>query len=138
MAIRSKVRVRFCETDALGHVNNISYFIYLEQGRTDFMREIRTVLGRDIGVILASAKCDFRAQSYFDEELTIRTEVRRIGTSSVTLAQTIYKGTDDRLVAEAESVLVHFDHQAQRPVPIPDDLREVLKRHMAEGAKSPS
>jgi acyl-CoA thioester hydrolase len=37
---QAKMTVRFCETDALGHVNNVSYFIYFEQGRVDLFREI--------------------------------------------------------------------------------------------------
>lgn len=37
MAYETAVKVRFCETDALGHISNISYFIYLEEARTDFL-----------------------------------------------------------------------------------------------------
>ena len=40
MVFTSEVRVRFAETDALGHVNNTSFFIYIEVGRIDFLRSI--------------------------------------------------------------------------------------------------
>lgn len=33
-----KVNVRFSETDALGHINNTSYFIYLEEARMKFLK----------------------------------------------------------------------------------------------------
>ncbi|ATY85387.1 acyl-CoA thioesterase [Kyrpidia spormannii] len=129
MAVISTVRVRYCETDAMGHVNNVSYLIYLEQGRTDFMREIRKDLGREVGIVLASIRCDFRAPCYFDDELQVRTEIQRVGKTSITMSQAILKG--DQLVAEGESVIVHVDPVVQRPVPIPDDLRQVLMGQMA-------
>lgn len=28
-----QVTIRLCETDALGHINNASYFVYLEEAR---------------------------------------------------------------------------------------------------------
>lgn len=35
----TQVKVRFCETDALGHINNTSYFIYLEEARIAFLKK---------------------------------------------------------------------------------------------------
>lgn len=35
-----KVNVRFSETDALGHINNTSYFIYLEEARMKFFEAL--------------------------------------------------------------------------------------------------
>jgi acyl-CoA thioester hydrolase len=37
--IEVPVRVRFCETDMAGHVNNTSYFIYLEEARGKFFED---------------------------------------------------------------------------------------------------
>ncbi len=34
------IYVRFCETDAGGHVNNTSYFFYFEEARTKFFETI--------------------------------------------------------------------------------------------------
>lgn len=35
-----EVYVRFSETDSSGHVNNTSYFLYLEEARAKFFFEI--------------------------------------------------------------------------------------------------
>ncbi len=35
-----EVNVRFSETDALGHVNNTSYFVYLEEARLKFFEAL--------------------------------------------------------------------------------------------------
>ena len=42
MAFEIPVKVRFCEPDALGH---ISYFLYLEKARTDFLAEVGVWFG---------------------------------------------------------------------------------------------
>ncbi|MBI2455351.1 MAG: acyl-CoA thioesterase, partial [candidate division NC10 bacterium] len=34
------IRVRFCETDANRHVNQVSYFVYVEQARMDYFAHL--------------------------------------------------------------------------------------------------
>jgi acyl-CoA thioester hydrolase len=34
------IKVRYCETDMTGHVNNVSYFIYFEQGRVEYLEHL--------------------------------------------------------------------------------------------------
>ena len=36
----TEIRVRYCETDQMGIVNNANYPIYYEIGRTELLREI--------------------------------------------------------------------------------------------------
>lgn len=40
MVHRLPVKIRVSETDALGHVSNISYFIYLEEARVELFRNL--------------------------------------------------------------------------------------------------
>jgi acyl-CoA thioesterase FadM len=43
-----------------------------------------------------------------------------------------------KLCAEARCVLVHFDHQTQRPTPLPEELRTSLNRfHDASETEAP-
>ena len=46
--------------------------------------------------------------------------------SSLVLDQAIVAAGDERLVAEARKVLVHYDYAAGRPVPLPESLRQKL------------
>ncbi len=61
-----EVYVRYCETDAGGHVSNTSYFLYLEEARTKFFETIGFGLGKrqDMNFIVAQTGCDFIAQAY--------------------------------------------------------------------------
>lgn len=113
--------MRFGDTDALGHVNNASFAAYTEVARLDFLRR----LGKSVtSLILASLYIDYRRQVSFDESLHVTTWVDRLGTSSITLGQSIFAG--DELAADVRSVVVHFDYATAKSRPLTDDIRDRL------------
>ncbi|KIL53042.1 acyl-CoA thioesterase [Jeotgalibacillus campisalis] len=131
---RREITVRFCETDALGHVNNTSYFIYLEEARIQFFSS----LGYPMDVnhwnfILASTKCDFTNQGYFNQVLTVTTAISRIGTKSFELEHQILCAQTGDQIARGNAVIVYFDFENQTSAAIPEGLRNKLKDHIAGG-----
>jgi len=126
------IYVRYCETDASGHVSNISYFIYLEEARTKFFNEIGFSKEKrgDISFVVASAKCDFIAQAYSFQTLTVTTRVSRIGTKSFTLEHTIKEAKTRKIIASGSVVIVCFNFQTQRAENIPPSLRAALEKVM--------
>ncbi|WP_026582295.1 acyl-CoA thioesterase [Bacillus sp. J33] len=127
------ITVRFCETDALGHVNNTSYFIYLEEARVKYFE----TLGYSMDVkkwhfILASTKCDFLSQGYFNQILTVKTWVSRIGRKSFQLDHEIVCSQTNNLIARGNAIIVYFDFQKQESADIPDLLREGLAQNLIE------
>lgn len=125
--MESMVTVRFSETDALGHVNNTSYFIYLEEARLHFLKEMEMDLKiRNWSFILASTKCDFLAQAYFDQILKINTTVSRVGTKSFQLEHDIYCAQTGSPIAKGTAILVQFNFDKQESEPIPVLLKEKL------------
>jgi len=124
------VTVRFGETDALGHVNNTSYFIYIEEARIRFIES----LGFEMNVeswnfILASTKLDFINQGFFNQVLTIKTYVSKVGTKSFELTHEINCSQTGELIAKGNEVLVYFDFELQRSSVIPQDMRDQLTQH---------
>lgn len=124
------VTVRFGETDALGHVNNTSYFIYLEEARIRFIES----LGFDMNVecwnfILASTKLDFINQGFFNQNLTIKTYVSKVGTKSFELMHEINCSQTGETIAKGNAVMVYFDFELQRSTEIPQDIRNQLTQH---------
>lgn len=130
---KTKLTVRFGETDLLGHVNNANYFSYLEHARVQFFKDLSSDGGYQYDrrqFILATIKCDFLAQTFFDQELTIGTKVSRVGNTSFTLEQPIYDTKTGTKVARGESVIVYFDFEEQTSKPVPDALREKLDQYL--------
>ena len=122
MVHRTELQMRFSDTDALGHVNNIAFVSYAETGRVDFLKR----LGHSVtSLILAHVAIDYRRQIGFGEALHIDTWVETLGKSSITLGQTIW--ANDERAADVKSVAVHFDYAAGKPMELTAEIRAVLE-----------
>ncbi|PLT34562.1 thioesterase family protein [Bacillus sp. V5-8f] len=129
----TEVTARFCETDALGHINNTSYFIYLEEARIKFFESLGYKMDADDwNFILASIKCDFVNQGYFNQVLTIRTTVTRVGTKSFEINHDVVCSQTGELIAKGNAVMVFFDFKEQKSKAIPDLLREGLTNYSVQ------
>ncbi|MCM3571340.1 thioesterase family protein [Neobacillus mesonae] len=126
-----QVTVRFSETDALGHVNNTSYFIYLEEARIRFFESLGFGLdSKNWNYVLVSAKCDFVSQAYFNQKLLIKTYVSKIGTKSFQLGHDIISNETKELVARGNVVMVYFNFEQQKSEPLPDLLKNALQNFL--------
>ena len=77
------VNVRWRDTDALGHVNHAVFLTYLEEGRDAFYTRM---IGSDPIYVVARLEVDLRAEvSYPDRRVTVRIEVERLGTTSISV-----------------------------------------------------
>lgn len=131
---RTPLQVRFRDTDAFGHVNNAVFFTYLELARIRYLLDVLEPEGQfdRMPLILARVALDFRSPIMFGEEVEVTSQVDRIGRSSIAMNHRMSAGAvgaDQRLVGEAESVLVTYDYAAARPMPVPDEWRDKIARH---------
>lgn len=123
----TEIQVRFCDTDAIGHVNNACFASYSEIGRLDF----GNVTGQQItSLILARLAIDFRAQINLGDNVVVRTWVERIGRSSVTMKQTIT--ANGAVAADVGCVVVYFDYATNRSMEIPAELKGPLEAYLAD------
>jgi acyl-CoA thioester hydrolase len=126
------VTVRFCETDALRHVNNTSYFVYLEDARIQFFKELKAETNiAKWSFILASTKCDFLNQAYFDQCIKIETNILKIGNKSFQMVHRMSDAKTGTLLAIGEATVVYFNFQLQKSEPIPEHLREKLLHYVS-------
>lgn len=125
-AYTTEIDVRFRDIDAMHHVNNAVYATYLEQARAEYFDE---VVGRTLDrtpSVLASLSIDFRAPVELEHgTVTVEIDVPSLGTSSIPMEYEIR--TEDGLAAEAETVQVLFDAEAEESVPIPDEWRDAIE-----------
>ncbi|WP_067932019.1 acyl-CoA thioesterase [Alicyclobacillus kakegawensis] len=120
----STLRVRFSDTDMFGHVNNARYFTYMEEARVRFLEE---VLGTpELPVILASAKADFRGQTFFRDRVRIETWISRIGEKSLEFSYRMTRDATDDLLFEGSTVLVCYDYERMQSIPVPQEWRDKL------------
>jgi acyl-CoA thioester hydrolase len=128
---RTPLQVRFRDTDAFGHVNNAVFFTYIELARIRYLLDVLQPPKpfERMPLILARVELDFRSPIMFGEEVVVATQVNRIGRSSIAMSHRMLAGADDRLVGEAQSVLVTYDYAIAKPMPVPDEWRSKIAAH---------
>ena len=121
------VTVRWSDVDALGHVNHAVFLTYLEEGRDAFFTQ---VFGDPIYVVVR-IELDLRAEVHHpDRRVTVRIEVERLGTTSLTTRETILTPAGE-VAAEARVVTVRWDADHGKPVPFSEAERARLAAAIA-------
>ena len=119
--------VRFRDLDPMGHVNNAVYLTWIENARIEYLRSLgafdRPYTG-EMTMILARAEVDFRSPLGFGDEIAVAVRPARLGTKSFDLDYELR--ADDRVVAEARTVLVAYDYEKAAAIDIPATWREHL------------
>ncbi len=101
-------RVRYAETDAMGIVHHASYLVWMEMGRTEFMRHFGFTYREleEIGVMLPVVELGvkYRQSSRYDDEIRISTWVEEMSRVRLRLAYKIERAEDGDLLTEAYTV----------------------------------
>ncbi len=123
------IKPRFCETDALGHINNTVVPMWFEQGREPlFEFFVPTMKPEDWNLIIARIEVDFLAQLEFRHEVEIKTWLAKIGNSSMQVVQEVWQ--EGSCCARGTAAMIHFDYTTNAATRIPDDIRAQLEAHL--------
>lgn len=135
-AVFYKRKVRYSDTDAQGHVFNVSYFNYFDDAITDFFE--LALDGKNHGetgyeLVLARAECDFRSEGKLGEVLVTGVSVEKIGNTSITFKLEVTDELTGRLVASGREVYVTVTADMSTPITVPGELRDAIaKMHSPE------
>ena len=125
------VTVRFCDTDKLGHVNNVSIASYIEAGRCDLYYKLMQDAGTDakIDFVLARLAVDFRREIFYPGTVEVGSRFLKLGNRSVTTGYGVFVG--DTCVATSECVNVFFDMSTRASIAPTGQLRALLEAAVA-------
>ena len=123
------IPIRWGDMDMMGHVNNTTYFRYLEIARLDWLYRVGgppDPTGQ--GPVIVNAFCNFIRQLEFPGDVLAKHYVANPGRSSfdtyITLERTDNPGV---IYAEGGSKTVWTDFKAQKSAPLPDWLRQLVE-----------
>ena len=124
------VTPRFGDVDGLRHINNTLLPVWFELGREPFFRYFNPDMAlENWNLIMAHIDVDFLVPMLLGADIEIRTVVAKIGTTSFTVRQEAWQcGV---LGAQGSAVVVHYDFQRRKPLPIPEAIRARLKEQLA-------
>ena len=119
------IRPTWRDQDALGHVNNAVFSTWLENGRGAYWKAFA---GRcDLfPYLLARTEIDFRAQVTWNDTITLSMWISRYGNTSFDIEYAL-DDAKGRRVADAKTVLVMYDPEAEKKIAIGAALRRKLE-----------
>jgi acyl-CoA thioester hydrolase len=124
------LKVRYAETDAQGHVFFGNYYTYFDEGLVEYLRELgysyQDLLQQGMDFVYVESECRYHSAARFDDILHVHTTLGKIGNSSLTFEFAIYQQDSDQLVATGHIVAVNVDLETNRPVAVPEALREAV------------
>ncbi|PVW16520.1 acyl-CoA thioesterase [Marixanthomonas spongiae] len=126
----TKIRVRYGETDQMGVVYYGNYAQYLEQGRTEWLRELgfsyKWMEDHNVQLPVVNLNVDYKRPARYDDVLTITTTLKKTPTVKIEFYYEIHNEANELLVT-ATTTLVFIDTQTNKLMKAPDYLLEKLK-----------
>ena len=124
-----RLRVRWAEVDMQKIVFNAHYLMYFDTAITDYWRalalpyeEAMLQLGGDLYV--KKATLEYHGSARFDDQLLVGLQCSRVGNSSIVFTGAIFRDND--LLVSCELIYVFADPAAQKSLPVPPALRQIL------------
>jgi acyl-CoA thioester hydrolase len=126
---RSRVRVRYAETDQMGIVYYANYLVWFEVGRTDWLREMgwsyRDMEADGISLPVIEARCTYHESARYDEELEVRTTSTLESPIRIQFLYEVVRAADAQLLASGMTMHAALDRTG-RPRRLPDRVRTLF------------
>lgn len=122
------IPIRWGDMDAMNHVNNTTYFRYLETVRIDWMRSIGCQPDpKGEGPVIVNAFCNFYRQFEYPDEVLLKMYVSDPGRTTFESWATMEKVAEPGVVCAAggaTTIWVNFPQQ--KAVGLPDWIRAIV------------
>jgi acyl-CoA thioester hydrolase len=124
------IEVRYGDLDPQGHLNNAKYLTYFEQTRVHYLEQLglfeKGQSFMTIGIILAEVKVTFLAPVQFGLDVRVGMRISRLGNKSMMSEYALFD-SDERELATGSAVLVAYDYQDRKTLPIPESWRKRIQ-----------
>ena len=125
METTKEIVVKEQDIDELGHVNNIVYVAYLQDGRTHWFAEAgisyEDMAVRNLGTVILHLDVLYRKEARLGERLKIVTRSGKLGNTSFVFEQHILNESGE-LITEAKVTEVMFDLTERRSTPVVEEI----------------
>jgi len=115
------LRVRYVETDQMGVVYHTNYLIWMEVGRVELLRQLGFTYKDmeeqdDCYIAVVEISCRYKAPAKYDDEILLRTRIKRVRASLIHFGYEILRASDGTLLAEGETTHIVTDSSFSRRV----------------------
>ncbi len=123
------IRVRYGETDQMGVVHHGNYALYLEMGRTEWLRKkgvsYNQMEKNGIMLPVISMRLDFKKSAVYDEVVKVKTQLKKTPSVRIEFDYEITNQADE-IIVTASTELVFINMETKRPMKCPDYILEKM------------
>ncbi len=118
-------KLRFSDTDMIGHVNNVAFAALLEGGRSAFAyANLFPHIPRGVLAVMVRVEIDYRRELHWPGSVDVGTRIVAIGRTSYAMGQGIFIG--EKCFATGRTTLVLIDRETRRSTALPEEFRGIL------------
>jgi len=130
---KTKLRVRYGETDQMGYVYYGVYAQYYEVGRVELLRSLGISYKEleELGFALpvVNLEINYKKAAYYDDELTIRTTIKKLPSAKIEFHYETFN-TEKELLNSGRVILVFVDKKSKKPCFTPEIIMDKLKEKL--------
>ena len=132
--MQTQIKVRGFHLDVYQHVNNARYLEFLEEARWEGLENsasFQWMMQHNIAFVVVNININYRRPAVLGDRLTITSALKQLNGKSGILNQTIVRGAESEVVADAQITFVCIDLKTQKSLPLEGELREHLEAMVA-------
>lgn len=120
--------------DALGHVNVKEYVGFFDQAEWHALLHLgfdtRRIRTDQVAFADARHVVEYLKELLVGDLVMIESDVRQVGTKSLTFKHKLFNASSGVLSATMEAVVVQYDLKARQAIPLLDDVRRNAQQHL--------
>jgi acyl-CoA thioester hydrolase len=128
--VETTFHVRYAETDQMGIVHHSTYVIWMEEGRSHFMREKHIdyagVEKRGLALAVTELNVRYLASARYGEQVTVRTWVASLRSRMLVFGYEIVNTETKQKLITGDVKLTMINKQGQ-VVTMPEEIQAALK-----------
>ena len=126
---RTRVRVRYAETDRMGVVYYANYLVWFEVARVEWLRQVgvsyRDMEHEGTALPVIEAHCEYRHPARYDDEIEIAARGTLLTPVRVRFDYDVVRVADNTLAAVGHTIHAAVDSNG-KPCRLPPRVREML------------
>ena len=118
-----KLKTRWKDMDAFGHMNNAVFLTYIEDARITFFKRWN-LFNEKKSIIVASVKIDYLTQMKHPSNLIVGQKIIRIGSKSFDIESAVFIKDKPKPAATSTATCVCYDYSKNQSVPVYTEIIE--------------
>lgn len=128
--VKLPLRLDWSEMDLFGHINNVSYFKYIQASRVNYWEVTglaATFEETKIGPILLSTGCQFIKPLHYPGDIVVEARMEFMKNTSFGIHHRILNSKGE-IAAEAHDVIVTYDFSKNEKTTLQTEFRRAVER----------